>query len=158
MPPSGSEWTGRILISVGAPVQAQINQSDGTISAPSAADLTDPSTGTFYDFLEFTVTNPNPKGALWPNNLLNPQIDIDTSMVDAFGLSMKLQLFQDAAGTLPYNISQFTTTDGTTHDFHGTLANGSATIQNVPYLDDLVKHHGLGTGQPITTTTSARSR
>ncbi|MFO0824393.1 MAG: beta-1,3-glucanase family protein [Gemmataceae bacterium] len=91
VPPDGQQYTGRILISAGAPVQAQV-AADGSVSAPSAGNPTDPSTGTFYDFLEFTITN---NGGV-------PQTDIDTSQVDSFGMPIQLQLFQDAAGTMQY--------------------------------------------------------
>jgi len=64
-----------------APVQAQVNLTNGTVSAPSAADPTDPSSGTFYDFLEFTVTN---KAGV-------PNLDVDTSQVDSFGSSKRTE-------------------------------------------------------------------
>ena len=82
-PPPSTEWTGRIVISAGVPVQAQV-AANGTISAPSASDSTDPSTGTFYDFVEFTVTS-DANG--------NPTVDADTSQVDSFGMPLALQFF-----------------------------------------------------------------
>ena len=72
-------------------MQAQVSTIDGTVSSPSASDLQILSTGTFYDFLEFTVTNPNTSGSTLPLSL-----DIDTTQVDSFGLPMQLQLFQPA--------------------------------------------------------------
>ncbi|WP_428304434.1 beta-1,3-glucanase family protein [Lacipirellula sp.] len=93
IPAPGNQFTGRIVISVGAPVQAQVNSTNGSVSAPSASSSTDPSTGTFYDFLEFTVTNT--AGV--------PSLDIDTSQVDAFGLPMTLQFFKDVQATQPFN-------------------------------------------------------
>ena len=140
-PKPGNEWTGRILISVGAPVQAQVNPLNGSISSPSPSNLTDPSTGTFYDFLEFTVTNPNSPTAMNPQKL-PPSIDIDTSIVDSFGIPMKLQLFQDREASRSYD-SVLT----------GTIAIGSQTISNVTNLNTLVTKQGLGTGQPVTSTT-----
>lgn len=92
IPPTGQQYTGRIVISAGAPVQAQVTVSNGTVSSPSAANVTDPSTGTFWDFLEFTVTNNNG----------TPNLDMDTSQVDSFGFPMSLQFFQDANASVPY--------------------------------------------------------
>lgn len=94
VPKSGYQFTGRILISVGVPVQAQVVASNGTVSAPSASSLTDPSNGTFYDFLEFTVTN---------NNGVH-NLDVDTSQVDGFGLPMTLQFFHDDLATQPFDV------------------------------------------------------
>ena len=71
------------MISAGAPVQAQV--SAGTVNPPSPSDPTDPSTGTFYDFVEFTVSS-DANG--------NPSLDGDTSQVDAFGMPLELQFFQ----------------------------------------------------------------
>jgi len=103
VPPEGEQYTGRIVISVGAPVQAQVN-SAGSVSSPSAANPTDPSSGTFYDFLEFTITNkPVTTGGV---TTYVPEADIDTSQVDSFGLPLQLQFFQDAAGTTPYPFGQ----------------------------------------------------
>ena len=124
---ASSEYTGRVLISVGAPVQAQINSSDHTVAAPSAASSIDASNGTFYDFLEFTVATSSAGVA---------SLDMDTSQVDSFGLPMKLQFFQDAAGTQPYNVS-----------FQGLVTPGSATITGATNVSNL--HHGqpvVGTG------------
>lgn len=111
----GEEFSGRILISVGAPVQAQVN-ADGTISAPSASNPTDPSTGTFYDFLEFTVKN----------NSGTINLDIDTSQVDAFGLPIGLEFFQDAAGTEQFSVN-----------FTGTATASSPTISGISNADIL---------------------
>ena len=96
---------------------------------PSAADLSDPSTGTFYDFLEFTVTNPNsPLRRLYPNNLAPPpSIDIDTSLVDSICIPMRLQLFKDAAATLPYMMFPFHKKRGGGGGVRGTLTTGSKT-------------------------------
>jgi hypothetical protein len=99
VPQSGHQFTGRIIISVGAPIQAQVFPGDGTVDSPSASNVTDPSTGTFYDFLEFTVTNA--AGVV--------SLDVDTSQVDAFGLPMTLQFFQDVAAQNPFNV-EFTAT------------------------------------------------
>lgn len=82
-PPPNYQWSGRIVISAGAPVQAQV--SAGAVNSPSPSDPTDPSTGTFYDFIEFTVTS-DANG--------NPTLDADTSQVDAFGMPMSLQFWQ----------------------------------------------------------------
>ena len=122
VPAPGMQFTGRIVVSVGAPSQAQVNLTNGTVSAPSAASPTDPSNGTFYDFLEFTVTN---------NNGV-PNLDIDTSQVDSFGMPLELQFFQDAAGTQPFN---FSVTGNTTI--------GSETITNIPDTSQ------LSTGFPL---------
>jgi hypothetical protein len=92
-PPNGDEWSGRIVISLGAPVQAQVN-ANGTVSAPSPIDPTDPSTGTFYDFLEFTVTTSTSGSS---------SLDIDTSLVDSFGIPMKLQLLQPSPGVIAFD-------------------------------------------------------
>lgn len=128
IPAPGNQYTGRILISIGAPVQAQISGAPYTVASPSAASSADPSNGTFYDFLEFTVTNV--VNATYPNG--NPQLDMDTSQVDAFGLPMQLQFFQDAAGTQPYNVS-----------FQGLVTPGSATITSVTNISN------LQVGQPV---------
>lgn len=123
-PPPNEEWSGRILISVGAPVQAQIN-ANGTVAAPSASDPIDPSTGSFYDFLEFTVTA-NSTGT-------SASLDIDTSLVDAFGLPMALQLFQQSPTS-----------------FTGTLAASSNTITAIPSTTGLaVGQTVIGQGIPL---------
>ena len=126
VPAIGNEYTGRILISVGAPVQAQVTTaSPYTVAAPTPASAIDASNGTFYDFLEFTVSNLTPaKGGL--------TLDMDTSQVDSFGLPMQLQFFQDTAGTQPYNVA-----------FQGTVTPGNASITGVTNVS-LLK-----TGQPI---------
>jgi hypothetical protein len=126
VPTLGNQYTGRIVISVGAPVQAQVsNAAPYTVAAPTPAGATDPSNGTFYDFLEFTVNNATPaNGGL--------TLDMDTSQVDAFGLPMKLQFFQDAAGTQPFNVS-----------FQGLVTPGSATITSVTNVSS------LQIGQPV---------
>jgi hypothetical protein len=126
VPTLGNQYTGRIVISVGAPVQAQVsNAAPYTVAAPTPAGATDPSNGTFYDFLEFTVNNATPaNGGL--------TLDMDTSQVDAFGLPMKLQFFQDAAGTQPFNVS-----------FQGLVTPGSATITSVTSVSS------LQIGQPV---------
>ncbi|MFZ6712549.1 beta-1,3-glucanase family protein [Undibacterium sp. TC9W] len=89
---NNQQYSGRILISVGAPTQAQVSvtSTPASVSSPSPASAQDPSTGTFYDFLEFTVAS-NADGSI--------NVDIDTSQVDAFGLPMQLQFFKDAAAT-----------------------------------------------------------
>ena len=119
IPRDGNEWTGRVLISAGAPVQAQIN-ANGSIASPSASDTIDPSTGSFYDFLEFTVTG----GA----SVATSSLDIDTSLVDSFGIPMALQLFQ----TLP-GVTNFT----------GTLTANSNSVTGI------VSTAGLAVGQSI---------
>lgn len=121
IPPAGNQYTGRIVISAGAPVQAQV-AANGSVSAPSAANPTDPSTGTFYDFLEFTITN---------NNGV-PQADIDTSQVDSFGMPLQLQFFQDAAGTTPYPSGNVTN-----------ATNATPIVITSP-------NHGLTTGNVVT--------
>jgi Beta-1,3-glucanase/Bacterial Ig-like domain (group 3) len=127
----GNQFTGRIVISAGAPVQAQVNQDTyHSVSAPSASDFTDPSTGTFYDFLEFTVTNSATTGI---------SLDMDTSQVDSFGMPIGLQFFQDAAGTQPYN----TPFQGTT-----SLSN-PLQITGVATLNTMVTTENFGTGQPV---------
>ncbi|SFI15061.1 beta-1,3-glucanase family protein [Planctomicrobium piriforme] len=139
VPPPGQQFTGRIVISVGAPIQAQVTTSNGTVSAPSSGSLTDPSNGTIYDFLEFTVTNFN--GV--------PNLDIDTSQVDAFGLPMKLEFFQDAAGKKPFNYS-----------FTGTTTTGSNIITGIPDTTklsqgDAVTGAGVPTGSTIQSITNS---
>jgi len=126
VPTLGNQYTGRIVISLGAPVQAQVsNAAPYTVAAPTPAGATDPSNGTFYDFLEFTVNNATPaNGGL--------TLDMDTSQVDAFGLPMKLQFFQDAAGSQPFNVS-----------FQGLVTPGSATITSVTNVSS------LQIGQPV---------
>ncbi len=123
VPSLGNQFSGRILISVGAPIQAQVIAAGGTVAAPSASSLTDPSTGTFYDFLEFTVTN---NGGI-------PNLDIDTSQVDSFGLPMTLQFFQDVLAQTPFNVN-----------FTGTVTLGSNVITNIANMS------GLQTGQIVT--------
>jgi hypothetical protein len=83
IPESGMEYTGRIVISVGAPAQCQVINADHTVAAPAASNSADPSTGTFYDFLEFTVA---------PGSDSTNNVDIDTSQVDSFCLPMSVQL------------------------------------------------------------------
>jgi hypothetical protein len=117
------QYSGRILLSLGAPVQAQV-AAGGTVSAPSAGNPADPSTGTFYDFLEFTVAS-NPDGS---NN-----VDVDTSQVDSFGLPVTLQFFN--ANGMAYNIG-----------FTGDTTQGSAVVQNLSLSS------GLGAGQPVSGT------
>ena len=123
------QFTGRILISVGAPIQAQVNLTNGTVSAPSAANPTDPSSGTFYDFLEFTVTN---KAGV-------PNLDVDTSQVDSFGLPLELQFFKDAAGTQTFNFP-----------ITGTTTQGSETVTSIPNTTNLSQGYSLvGPGIPV---------
>lgn len=128
IPILGNQYTGRIVISVGAPVQAQVsNAAPYTVAAPTPASATDVSNGTFYDFLEFTVNNATPaNGGL--------TLDMDTSQVDAFGLPMQLQFFQDAAGTQPFNVA-----------FQGIVTNTSNTITGISNSDIT----NLQVGQPI---------
>ena len=126
-PSLNSEWSGRIVISIGAPVQAQVSTIDGSVSSPSASDLADPSTGTFYDFLEFTVTNPNTSGSTLPLAL-----DIDTTQVDSFGLPMQLQLFQPQAAGQNYQLP-----------FTGVTVSGNSTITGIADTT------GLAAGQPV---------
>lgn len=116
VPAPNHQYTGRIVISVGAPVQAQVTASDGTVGAPSAGSVTDPSNGTFYDFLEFTVTNFN--GV--------PNLDIDVSQVDSFGIPTELQFFTDEAGTIPFN-----------YTFTGNTTTGSTVISGIINTDNL---------------------
>lgn len=123
VPAPNHQYTGRIVISVGAPVQAQVTSSDGTVSAPSAGNATDPSNGTFYDFLEFTVTNFN--GV--------PNLDIDVSQVDSFGIPTELQFFTDQAGTIPFN-----------YTFVGNTTAGNTVISGITNTDN------LGDGESIT--------
>ncbi len=125
VPAPNHQYTGRIVISVGAPVQAQVTSSDGTVSAPSAGNATDPSNGTFYDFLEFTVTNFN--GV--------PNLDIDVSQVDSFGIPTELQFFTDQAGTIPFN-----------YTFVGNTTSDSTIISGIVNTDN------LGEGESITGT------
>lgn len=124
VPPPGNQYTGRIVISVGAPIQAQVVASNGTVAAPSASSSTDPSTGTFYDFLEFTVTN-SASGV--------PSLDVDTSQVDAFGLPMTLQFFQDVLAQNPFNVN-----------FTGNTATSSKTVNGLSSVA------GLKVGQIVT--------
>jgi len=133
VPAVGNQFTGRIVISAGAPVQAQVNQDTyHSVSAPSASDFTDPSTGTFYDFLEFTVTNSAKNGI---------SLDMDTSQVDSFGMPIGLQFFQDAAGTQPYSAP-----------FQGNTTLHSLVITDVTNISSMVKNDNFGTGQPVTGT------
>ncbi|MGD9633350.1 MAG: beta-1,3-glucanase family protein [Pirellulales bacterium] len=125
--PANIDWSGRILISVGVPVQAQVD-SNGTVAAPSSASVTDPATGSIYDFLEFTVTGATTSAPA-------PSLDIDTSQVDSFGLPIKLQLFQDVAGTQPFNLSVSGTISGNT-------------ISGITNLNTLISQ-GLAFGQPV---------
>lgn len=127
VPGDNHQFTGRIIISVGTPVQAQVN-SDGSVAAPSPSDTGDPSTGTLYDFLEFTVTNASG----------TPNLDIDTSQVDSFGLPMTLELFSDVLAQDPIEIS-----------FTGTATNGSKTITGISSMAGLVVGQAIGgTGIP----------
>ncbi len=123
VPAPNHQYTGRIIISVGAPIQSQVNSSNGTVTAPSASNATDPSNGTFYDFLEFTVTNFS--GV--------PNLDIDVSQVDSFGLPTQLQFFTDTAGTVPFN-----------YEFTGTTTVGSLTITGITDTSN------LGNGEAVT--------
>ncbi|BBB62157.1 hypothetical protein UNDKW_3884 [Undibacterium sp. KW1] len=123
---NNQQYSGRILISVGAPTQAQVSvtSTPASVSSPSPASAQDPSTGTFYDFLEFTVAS-NADGSI--------NVDIDTSQVDAFGLPMQLQFFKDAAATQAYNVS-----------FTGDTTAGSTEVTA------LTATTGLGQGVPVT--------
>lgn len=140
VPAENDQWSGRILISVGAPVQAQVN-ANGTVASPSPSNPIDPSTGTFYDFLEFTVSGPSiVKGNNVPANL-----DIDTSQVDAFGLPIGLQLFQQSP-----SVTSFT----------GTLTPSSNSITNIPNTAGLqqgqsVVGQGIPLGATISTVTAS---
>jgi hypothetical protein len=125
------EFTGRIYISIGAPVQAQINAA-GEVTAPSSTSSIDPATGTFYDFVEFTVTNPN-SAKNPPPTPVPLAIDLDTSQVDAFGVPIIAQLFQPLAG----GQSNFQV------GFTGDTMTNSTTINNVSSTT------GLAQGQPI---------
>lgn len=80
----GLAFSGRILISAGIPVQARVSPVDHTVTAPSTANPTDAATGSFTDFLEFTVNPPH-----YPDK---PELFIDTSQVDWFGLPLTLQI------------------------------------------------------------------
>jgi len=135
VPAPNHQYTGRIVISVGAPVQAQVTSSNGTVAAPSAGNATDPSNGTFYDFLEFTVTNFS--GV--------PNLDIDVSQVDSFGIPTKLQFFTDTAGTIPYN-----------YTFTGTTTAGGLTITGIPDTTNLGNGESI-TGPGITAGTTIQS-
>lgn len=123
---NNQQYSGRILISVGAPAQAQVSftSTPASVSSPSPASAQDPSTGTFYDFLEFTVAS-NPDCSI--------NVDIDTSQVDAFGFPMQLQFFKDAAGTQTYN-----------DNFTGDTTTGSEQVTG------LSPSNGLGQGVPVT--------
>lgn len=110
-PPPSEEWTGRIVISAGAPVQAQL-AADGSVNAPSPSDATDPSTGTFYDFIEFTITS-DASG--------NPTLDADTSQVDSFGMPMSLQFWQP-------NATYFSGTIDTTNNSITGIANTAGLV------------------------------
>ncbi len=123
---NNQQYSGRILISVGAPTQAQVSftSTPASVSSPSPASAQDPSTGTFYDFLEFTVAS-NADGSI--------NVDIDTSQVDAFGLPMQLQFFKDAAATQTYNVN-----------FTGDTSAGSTQVTA------LTATTGLGQGVPVT--------
>lgn len=132
VPAPNHQYTGRIVISVGAPAQAQVTPADGTVSAPSAGNVTDPSNGSFYDFLEFTVTNFN--GV--------PNLDIDTSLVDSFGIPLKLQFFKDSAGTVPFNYA-----------FTGNTTLNGNTISNIADTSNLGEGQSVeGPGIPPGTT------
>jgi hypothetical protein len=126
--PDNAKWSGRILISVGAPMQAQVPVG-GSVAAPNPGSVTDPATGTFYDFLEFTVVGATASAP-------TPSIDIDTSQVDAFGLPMKLQLFKDAAGMHPY-------------DLHFSADISGNVISNVTHLNHYITEEGLQFGQSV---------
>jgi hypothetical protein len=140
VPAAGNQYSGRIVISVGAPVQAQVVQATGGVSAPSAASTTDPSSGTFYDFIEFTAYNPI--SAAHPNGL--PSLDIDTSQVDSFGMPMKLELFKNGQGTETFDFT-----------FQGSTTNLSKSITGVTNIGSLgngmaISGPGLQDGTVIT--------
>lgn len=142
VPQKGKHFSGRILISVGAPVQAQITTANGTVAAPSASNPLDPSTGTFYDFLEFTVTH-SKEGVV--------NLDINTSQIDSFGLPMTMQLYQDSAGTDPFTIT-----------FTGSPNAGHKTITGVSSLNGLqvgqiVSGTGIQPGSMITSIDAGNS-
>jgi hypothetical protein len=127
VPKPGNQYTGRIIISVGAPVQAQIASSNWTVAAPTGASTTDPSTGTFYDFVEFTVTN--------NNGVAN--LDMDTSQVDSFGMPMQLQFFEDENDT-PFTV-----------DFTADIdSNNLSKLTNVTKVGQLSAHQPLSTLNP----------
>lgn len=120
---NGYQFTGRILISAGAPTQAQVALPSYSVSAPSAASTADPSNGTFYDFLEFTVSR-SLTGVV--------SLDVDTSQIDSFGMPMSLQFFKNKAGTQNFD-----------YTFTGTTTQGHKTITGIPNTA------GLGQGQPV---------
>lgn len=113
--PNGlTQYSGRIVISIGAPAQVQV-AAVGSVASPSASDPIDPSTGTFCDFLEFTVQS-NSDGS---NN-----IDFDTSEVDSFGLPVQLQFFQKVSNqqvSFDCTFTGSTTDQSATLTFSGTL-------------------------------------
>ncbi|MBL8222254.1 MAG: hypothetical protein JNL62_23665, partial [Bryobacterales bacterium] len=83
VPGAELEYSGRIVISVGAPAQCQVVKADHSVAAPTASNAADPSTGTIYDFLEFTMS---------PGSAATNSVDVDTSQVDSFGVGLSLQL------------------------------------------------------------------
>lgn len=131
VPAPGNKWSGRILISAGTPVQAQVAQAqlpaNNSVSSPNPASPGDPSTGTFYDFLEFTVVH----ASVADGGTVS--IDVDTSQVDSFGMPTTLQFFTDTPAPMtPFDVTVTGTTNGTT------------TISSVTGLTSIV-----GKGQPI---------
>jgi len=98
VPGAELEYSGRIVISVGAPAQCQVVKADHSVAAPTASNAADPSTGTLYDFLEFTMS---------PGSVTTNSVDIDTSLVDSFGVGMSVQLNQSTGtGAGPVGIQQ----------------------------------------------------
>lgn len=129
VPAPGNKWSGRIIISAGTPVQAQVTQAtpNNSVSSPNPTNPGDPSTGTFYDFLEFTVECASVADGS------TVSIDVDTSQVDSFGMPTTLQFFTDTPAPMtPFDVTVTGTTDGT------------ATISSVTGLTPIV-----GKGQPI---------
>lgn len=98
VPGAELEYSGRIVISVGAPAQCQVVKADHSVAAPTASNAADPSTGTIYDFLEFTMS---------PGSAATNSVDVDTSQVDSFGVGLSLQLNQTTgSGAGPVGIQQ----------------------------------------------------
>lgn len=96
VPGAGLEYSGRVVVSVGTPAQCQVVAADHSVAAPTGANPADPSTGTFYDFVEFTVA----PGSSGTNN-----VDIDTTQVDSFGIPMSVQLNGNFTGGGPIGIA-----------------------------------------------------
>lgn len=81
---SASTIHGRFLIGAGAAPVAPIVNPQGAVAAANPGNPSDPNNSIYGDFIEYTITSAAMNGG-------QPNLNIDTSQVDAFGLPIVLQ-------------------------------------------------------------------